>query len=542
MRRFFQLQRGKDVRSGGWVIVGIFVRAILDFAGLAALMAVLLLLLDEEAYRPYLWLAAFGGVVFMMLKNLITIWLDRCQCRYLLSLYRILSTQLLERYYRRGLLFIREESEHALTYNVNQVCYTLAFQVMAPLMRVVGEGVVLLLIIVSLFIYFPEVVLLLAACCIPICWGYIRLTRGRVEHYGKQENQAKQDQWQVVRELFRGYAEIEVNQAYDLFLRRFNEGVREISYNRVRLETIQRLPAAFIETGIAFGILMLVLATGVGDDLKVLLAVFGVAAFRILPGLRALLDRETQIRNNFFAVSTLKEAFCDEEETEVGSSVPITFENKLKADDLLFTYDMRDNLVINGFSFSLQPGERVGIKGISGAGKSTLFNLLLGFFPLVSGEIRIDGVLLTSANRSTWLRLVGYVPQEVFIVDGTIAENVAFGELEEVVDYERIATVLEQVRLADWAKRQPDGLDTSLGEYGCRLSVGQRQRIGIARALYKDATVLFLDEATSALDRKTEKDIMEVIRQLADSNPRLTLLMISHREAPLQICNRVIDL
>lgn len=542
MRRFFQLQRGKDVRSGGWVIVGIFVRAILDFAGLAALMAVLLLLLDEEAYRPYLWLAAFGGVVFMMLKNLITIWLDRCQCRYLLSLYRILSTQLLERYYRRGLLFIREESEHALTYNVNQVCYTLAFQVMAPLMRVVGEGVVLLLIIVSLFIYFPEVVLLLAACCIPICWGYIRLTRGRVEHYGKQENQAKQDQWQVVRELFRGYAEIEVNQAYDLFLRRFNEGVREISYNRVRLETIQRLPATFIETGIAFGILMLVLATGVGDDLKVLLAVFGVAAFRILPGLRALLDRETQIRNNFFAVSTLKEAFCDEEETEVGSSVPITFENKLKADDLLFTYDMRDNLVINGFSFSLQPGERVGIKGISGAGKSTLFNLLLGFFPLVSGEIRIDGVLLTSANRSTWLRLVGYVPQEVFIVDGTIAENVAFGELEEVVDYERIATVLEQVRLADWAKRQPDGLDTSLGEYGCRLSVGQKQRIGIARALYKDATVLFLDEATSALDRKTEKDIMEVIRQLADSNPRLTLLMISHREAPLQICNRVIDL
>ena len=168
------------------------------------------------------------------------------------------------------------------------------------------------------------------------------------------------------------------------------------------------------------------------------------------------------------------------------------------------------------------------------------FNLMLGFFPPTSGEILIDGRKLTSANRSEWHKLVGYVPQEIFIIEGTLADNIALGQTQ--VDHIKMIQVLEQVQLKEWANELPQGLDTPLGEYGSRLSGGQKQRIGIARALYKEAEVLFFDEATSALDNKTEQEINHALETLSLQHRELTLIIIAHRESSLAFCDRIFDL
>jgi ABC-type multidrug transport system fused ATPase/permease subunit len=233
-------------------------------------------------------------------------------------------------------------------------------------------------------------------------------------------------------------------------------------------------------------------------------------------------------------IDGVKEDTVYEEDTEG----EFTFTDAIEMHDLGFMFP-DGGVILSHFQIKINRGERVGVRGPSGSGKSTLFNLLLGFFPPTSGEIRIDGKQLTPSNRRQWHRLVGYVPQEIFIIQGSLADNIALGQ---PVVREKILWVLEQVQLQEWAAELPDGLDTHLGEYGSRLSGGQKQRIGIARALYKDAEVLFFDEATSALDSRTEQEINTALQDLSDTHKELTMIIIAHRESSLTFCDRIIDL
>ena len=216
-------------------------------------------------------------------------------------------------------------------------------------------------------------------------------------------------------------------------------------------------------------------------------------------------------------------------------------ENTVKLENISTAYGRRGaTCVTDNFTASLPAGTFVCILGTNGAGKSTLFNLMLGFFEPTAGEILIDGQKLTPANRGGWHELVGYVPQEIFIIEGSLADNIALGQPQ--ADRAKVMQVLEQVQLKEWADALPQGLDTSLGEYGSRLSGGQKQRIGIARALYKDAEVLFFDEATSALDSKTEQEINHALEMLSLKHKELTLVVIAHRESSLAFCDRIFDL
>ena len=215
------------------------------------------------------------------------------------------------------------------------------------------------------------------------------------------------------------------------------------------------------------------------------------------------------------------------------------FEQAICIEKLTYAYPESPN-VLENFNCRIAKGEYVGWSGSSGIGKSTLFNLLIGLLSPTSGTIRIDGTPLTAENRKAWLRHIGYVPQEVFIFNGTLAENIALGCKQ--TDRERIKEILEKVSLNDWVSTLPEGLDTTLGEAGGKLSGGQKQRIGIARALYKEADVLFLDEATSALDNQTEKEVNETLMHLKENYQGLTILSIAHRESSLAYCDRIITL
>lgn len=528
-------------RRSVWMVLGVIAGALLDFAGVAALLSVLLLLLGDEAYRPYVWGAAGLGVLFMVVKNVFAVRLERRRSRYLLSLYCYFSARMLDVYYHRGLLFIRRSGAATLTYEVNYVCYSFVLQLLAPLLRMMGEALLLFLLLTALFVYSPGTVGLLLLCLLPVLWAYMHWVHLRLDRYGKKENAAKRRQWQRVQELFRGYPEVEINQAYQRLRRRFETGLTEISRCREGMETLHRVPSALIETGMAAALLLVLTVAG-GEALELTLGVFGVAAFRILPGVRSLLGCWMQVRNAGFTLDILAPVLAEHENRvmERKTGEELTFLHEICVNHLSFAYAEGAEKVVHDLSFAVRRGECVGIQGASGVGKSTLFNLLLGFFPPCSGEIRIDGTLLTPAHRVAWQRMTGYVPQEVFIMDGTVAENVALGEDASQADRESILSVLRQVRLWEWVNSLPDGLESLLGEDGCCMSGGQKQRIGIARALYKGAGILFLDEATSALDGQTEKEVLEVIRHLSDSRHQLTVLMIAHRASSLQFCDRII--
>jgi len=217
----------------------------------------------------------------------------------------------------------------------------------------------------------------------------------------------------------------------------------------------------------------------------------------------------------------------------------IKFENRIQFKNVNFSFT-DGQVIIDGIDLELKKGERLGVIGQSGSGKSTLMNLLLLFYEPNTGSILCDEQEIGISSQKVWRKLIGYVPQEVFLNDGNIRENVAFGVSEESIDDKKVIECLERASLAQLVESLEKGIYSSIGERGSRLSGGQRQRIGIARALYFGAQILLFDEATSALDSATEREITDSIAKLAEED--MTMLIIAHRTTSLKHCNRIIEL
>lgn len=537
LKRIYRLLLPEERKTGGKVAMTVFLTALLDFVGLAALLPVLYYLLEGgQNHRAALWfsLLAVGVVVF---KSLLVLSFNRFQNRYLLSLYKRLSFSLFSSYYRKGLLFIREQGSNRLGYEVNYMCFAFSQSMLAPLLRMAGDGLLILLVTVALLVYDWLTVLVLYGSFLPFMAVYVWGVRKRVKEYGEQEQKARREQAKVVMDTFRGYTELEVNGAFSTRQEAFLEGMDKVSRSRVKLDAIMRLPLLLSELSVILGLTLLVV-WGSGD-VKVLVGVFAVAAFRLLPALRTLLAGWTQVQNVMCCLDVLEEGLKEDFPSSRTSSHTIGFEKEIQVRNLSYAYPGGE-WVLDDFNAIIRKGEYVGFRGYSGVGKSTLFNLLLGFLKPTKGEIRIDDTVLDADVQPSWLRKVGYVPQEVFIFHGTLAENIALGCKE--VNRERIMNVLQQVCLDKWLCTLPDGIDTVLGESGGRLSGGQKQRLGIARALYKEIDVLLLDEATSALDNATEREVNETLIMLKRTYEQLTILSIAHRESSLAYCDRVITL
>lgn len=538
IKEIFGLLPERERKRSVWIALAVLVRAMLDFAGVAALIPLLLAVLKPGSSRPMMLLLCGGVLLFVVFKNGLVALLAQTESRFQMRVYRDFSRRMFVNYYRRGLLFLKSKSSVQLGYEVNYICYTFCLCVMAPLFRIGGEAILVLLMITALVVWEPLAGLLLCAVLIPLAILYILIVRKRLRAFGREELEARRKQSRTVVEAFRGYPEIEIAQSFGTSMQSFDQGMDAIVRSRLRMERYQLFPQFLSEAAIVAGIALLV---GAGrGDVGIMSGVFAVAAFRLIPAMRGILNSWATLQNASHSIAVVADGIADTAPEQASDTpVPFTFEHSLRLENLGFAFP-DGCLLFSGLNLEIRRGERIGVRGASGSGKSTLFNLLLGFFPPTEGRICIDGRELSPSNRNAWHRLVGYVPQEIFIIEGSLADNVALGHLPP--DRDKVAHVLEQVQLKEWAETLPQGLDTPLGEYGSRLSGGQKQRIGIARALYKEAEVLFFDEATSALDSRTEQEINEALRALSGRYRELTMIIIAHRESSLKVCNRIFDL
>ena len=538
LKEIYHLLLPSERRMGMRVIMAVFFSALLNFAGLAALIPVLLFLIEEKEEKGEALLFCLLAVGFILFKNVLVMGLSRFQNYFLLSLYKRLSFSLFSSYYHRGLLFISRLGSTRLGYEVNYVCYAFSMSLLSPLLNMTADVLLILLVTAVLLVYAPMTVLMLYLAFFPFMLMYIFGIKRRIRYYGKKELLARREQTRIVTEAYKGYAELEVNHAFPSSQHSFLKGLDTISFCRLKLETVYHLPLCLSELSVVIGLTLLALS-GTGN-VKALVGIFAVGAFRLLPALRESLSAWTQIQNSVFCLRIIKAGMEDLFSTfEEKPTAGLSFEKEIAISNLSYTYP-EGKRVLKEFDCTIRKGEYIGIRGSSGIGKSTLFNLLLGFLKPDGGEIRIDGVLLSAENRKLWHRRIGYVPQGVFILDGTLAENVALGCCD--ISKEKVKRILRQVRLDEWVDELPLGIDTLLGESGARLSGGQKQRVGIARALYKEADILLLDEATSALDTATECEINEMICGLRNDYRGLTVLSIAHRESSLAFCNRIITL
>ena len=546
------------------VTLSVFTRALLNFAGLAVLIPVLVIILDTEGIRSNRWLAAlydFGGftsdrtfiltvcacvVAVILFKSLANLALYKIERNFIYDLYRELSRRLYVDYRNRGLGFIKSSNSAVLARNVNVVCLTFVTGVLMPVAAMASEAVLFALLFGSLAIYNPLVALLTLAIFVPSVALYYYLVRQRLNRYGEEENRAQRRKSRTVIETFRGYADLEIAGAYPAMLSDFDRSMDEIIRVRQRNATIAALPPMFTEVGLAVGMAVLVAFCAGTDNtqMKLLFGIFAVAALRIMPSVRSIMGAWTSLRYNRYTIDVLRDARLYDTPAGIDTTQErMPFEREIRIEGLSFHFDdTPDRDVLHDLSLTIRKGERIGIRGASGVGKTTLFNILLGFYRPTAGRITIDGRPLDETNLRKWQNTIGYVSQSVFIADSSFMQNVALGCDPDRIDRRRAAQALETAKLKEFIDTLPQGMETPIGECGCRLSGGQRQRLGIARALYKQADILFFDEATSALDNRTEERINRAIEELSKANRELTIIVVAHRESSLDYCDRIITL
>jgi ABC-type bacteriocin/lantibiotic exporter with double-glycine peptidase domain len=407
-----------------------------------------------------------------------------------------------------------------------------------------GDVLLLLFVAVALFVYSPYVALLLCLVFTPIAAIFYLVVRRRIQRIGVEENDVQRHKSRVVSETFRGYSDIEIGGAMPLMVKRFSDDIDAISELRQRHSSLSQLPQFFMEIGLVVGMVLVVLFSITSkSDISLIFGIFAIVAIRLIPSVRSILTQWSLIRYNRYTIDELLKVDITNVNTDVDQcNERMTLKNAIKLDGVSFKFDDAQEPILSNLSLTISRGEYVGIRGASGVGKTTLFNLLLGLYRPSSGTISVDDTTLTDENIRMWQNSIGYVSQNVFIADSTIAENIALGTQKQSIDYALVAKVISQANLNSFVQSLPQGLDTRIGEQGSRLSGGQRQRIGIARALYKGCDVLLLDEATSSLDNQTEESINQEMLHLKRSNDNLTIVVIAHRDSTLENCNRIITL
>jgi ATP-binding cassette subfamily B protein len=281
-------------------------------------------------------------------------------------------------------------------------------------------------------------------------------------------------------------------------------------------------------------------AEGFAKALPVLGAL-ALGAQRLLPALQHIYSNWTSIVGSYASLVDIIELLNQPLQAEQLNSAPakIILQNDIRFNAVRFRYSSDGPWVLDGFNLIIPRGARVGFVGSTGSGKSTTLDLLMGLLIPTEGEILVDDQCVSGNHLRAWQQSIAHVPQNIYLADTTLAENIAFGVPVNDIDMNRVQQAARQAQIADFIESHPEGYKAYVGERGIRLSGGQRQRIGIARALYKQASVLVFDEATSALDNDTEQAVMNAIEGLSRD---LTILLIAHRLTTLHRCDIIVEL
>jgi len=489
------------------------------------------------------------SILMLVIASVGSIASEVIRIRYAYGFCHWLRRRLFLSYAGRPYRFFLKRNTADLNQKLNDVMSFIQ-SVLLPIGEIITRVVMVVLLVGTVFLVQPWV----ALCAIVIFGGFYLLTflwlRPRTAKignilwvhnvgFGKNSNQFLQG---IKTVLVHGRSRYFMDQAM------FHSA--QIGKAQSRIPIYSNGPRYLIEP-IAFGglvaiVIVLALQGRPFSDILPNLSVMALAAYRLLPTLQLLFSQLVTVSTNSYTLGQLEDEILEiEAETVVSEDCSATvrelpFEREIKLENLTFRYPSAAGPILKDFSITIGKNESVGIAGPSGSGKSTLVDLILGLHQAETGAISIDGELLTSANMHSWRRLIGYVPQDIYLLDETIEGNIAFGIAPSEINPEALRVAAEGAQILDFIERElPHGFKTMVGERGVRLSGGQRQRIGLARALYHKPQILILDEATSALDHATEAAVMETIHRLQGT---LTIITIAHRLSTLEKCDRVIQL
>ncbi|MDU8943273.1 ABC transporter ATP-binding protein [Ovoidimarina sediminis] len=492
------------------------------------------------------FLIAIGCAVLLLTtaglaSKILTIWITT---RFALMRSYTLSARLLSVYLSQPYRWYLTKNSADIGTDVLAEVDILARDALLPAMRLIPELFSVALIGIALCLIEPAV----AIGSVALIGGGFLLVYLVVQRLllrvGARRLGANNQRFRLVQEATGGIKDVKILGLEQTYLNRFKDPARRMAEAQTTGQIVMHTPRFALEALAFCGMIVLILFMLIrseGDLAQVVptLGLLAAAGLRLFPALQQVYFRSSLLRQTRAALEKIHTDLVSLEHHDIDETRGrLDLTRALEMKQIAFNYEGGERPVLHGIDLCLPARTSLGLVGGTGAGKTTLVDIILGLLPVGGGAFTVDGTAIEGENLRRWQKSIGYVPQQIYLSDATLAENIAFGVPEDEIDLEAVMAAARIANLHDFVlETLPDGYRTRVGERGVRLSGGQRQRIGIARALYRKPTTLVLDEATSALDNLTELAVMEAIRRLAGE---VTLIIIAHRLSTVKDCDQIL--
>ena len=563
IKKFIYLLSLNDQRGIGFLLIFLIISAFLDMAGIASILPFMMVLSDPSLLETNFFLNFFyeksklfgvtnevdflfilGLLVFLLLVISLSFkaFTTYFQSRFIQNLEYSLSKHLLEKYLSQPYHWFlnRHSSDFGKTI-LSETGFIIS-NGFRTILEIIARGMIVIAIIILLLFVDMRLTFIIFSFFGISYFIIFFFVRKKLNDIGTKRLKNNQTRFATVSEAFGAIKTIKVGSLEKAYINEFSIAASIYAKTQASASVISVLPRFFLEA-VAFGgilLIMLIFVSKNGSFVEILpiASLYIFAGYRILPSLQLIYSCIAQLT---FVKPSLDKLYKDikdiKKSIEEKNNNILTLKKSIRLKNIFFKYPETQRLAIDNISLSIFSGSKVGFVGATGSGKTTIIDIILGLLQPQKGNLIIDETIITRQNFKPWQRSIGYVPQQIYLSDNTIAANIAFGfetkdiNLTQVEKVSRIANLHEFV-----ISELPNKYQTTIGERGIRLSGGQLQRIGIARALYHDPKVLIFDEATSALDNLTEKAVMDTINNLSKD---ITIILIAHRLDTLKDCDNI---
>ena len=534
----------------------LFIGMLFEILGLGILFPILTVLLDPEKMR--IWLNeityfdfsvySYNEILIFCLVSIFIVYLSKTLFLVFLTYKQNIILENVGAFIQKRLYskYLFQSYKRHLYKNLSQMMKEVQLETIyfnsffRSVLTLIVELALVFSIVLTILFLEPKGAMAIGLIFGSLALLYFQLTKRKIKQWGSQRQSLDLVISKILMNSLSGIKEVKLLDKENFFLDRFtqtNTKKVKVATNHQTLSQISRFYLELITIVGMVSLILILISNGVNtSEIVTLLGVFVAAAFRMIPSINRILAALQNLKYYSSSIDVISKELFDSPIIEKNKLSSFEFKNKIAVDNLAFSYKKKK--VLEGINLVIQKGETIGIVGESGSGKSTLVDLLNGLLKPTKGTIKVDDKIIEEFITS-WQLSIGYVGQEIFLIDDTIRANIAFGIEEEKMDLNKINQVLNASQLSKFISELENGVETMVGDRGIQLSGGQRQRIGIARALYHNPSILIFDEATASLDDQTEKQVMKSIYNLKQNK---TMIIIAHRISTLNQCDKIYEI
>jgi ABC-type multidrug transport system fused ATPase/permease subunit len=490
------------------------------------------------------FLFSLGVLVFMLLVlslifKALTLYV---QIKFTAMREYSIGKRLVEGYLDQTYSWFLSRNSSDLSKNILSEVSSIIANGISPMITLIAQSAVVFALI-SLLILVDLKITLICTATLGISYVFLyTIARGLINRMGHQRLKDNQSRFLAVSEAFGAAKEIKVNGLEQTYIKRFSNAAESYSKLNALSSTIGQLPRYAIEI-VAFGgmillVLYLLSQSSSFNSIIPVLSLYVLAGYRLIPALQQIYLATAKLRFIGPAIDSLHGDLKNlKPKLNYNSSGSLSFNKTITLNHIHYNYPNSSRTALKDISLSINANTKVGLVGVTGSGKSTTVDIILGLLEPQKGTLEVDGKIINKSNNRDWQSIIGYVPQNIYLADDTLASNIAFGIEKKYINHDAVVRAAKIANLHEFVEKELSlKYLTIVGERGIRLSGGQRQRIGIARALYHNPKVLILDEATSALDNLTEKSVMDAVYQIKNS---ITIILIAHRLSTVKNCDNI---